>query len=231
MTIPNLAGVIKKDDIYQKGGGSFKASYVAWAKTSQLLREHAPGWQFLLCAKTPEEYVWPAPDGTGYLMCCFQKMGADLTTEESTTLFPFPIMDNRNMPVKLEKISSRILTDSHRRALCACAAFTFGLAYELWADEEVLEAGAQPENPKPKTTTLQAINKQLAARTHNTPPPKDDGSLKKTFLAFVKNAKSVAKLDEYESKLLARYEKGDITEDDKDEIQAALITKKDELEL
>ena len=68
MTIPNLAGVIKKDDIYQKGGGAFKASYVAWAKTSQLLREHAEGWFFYLAAKN-EEYVWSAPDGTGYLMC------------------------------------------------------------------------------------------------------------------------------------------------------------------
>ena len=216
MTIPNLAGVIKKDDIYQKGGGSFKASYVAWAKTSQLLREHAPGWSFHLAAKDGN-YVWEAPDGTGYLMCYFAVDREHREKHGNMPLFPFPIMDNRNMPVKLEKISSRIFTDSHRRALCACAAFTFGLAYELWADEEVLEAGAQPENPKPKTT--------------NTPPPKDDGSLKKTFLAFVKNAKSVAKLDEYERKLLARYEKGDITEDDKDEIQAALITKKDELEL
>lgn len=52
------------------------------------------------------------------------------------------------MPVKLEKISSRILTDSHRRALCACACFTFGLAFEIWADEEVLEAGVQPEKSK-----------------------------------------------------------------------------------
>ena len=84
MTIPNLAGVIKKDDIYQKGGGSFKASYVAWAKTSQLLREHAPGWFFYLAAKN-EEYVWATPDGTGYLMCFFEN------GEQRTPLFPFPI--------------------------------------------------------------------------------------------------------------------------------------------
>ena len=133
MSIPNLAGVIKKDDIYQKGGGSFKASYIAWAKTSQLLREHAPGWYFYL-ASQDGNYVWEAPDGTGYLMCYFGE-----EEHGNMPLFPFPIMDNRNMPIKLEKISSRALTDSHRRALCACAAFTFGLAYELWADEEITE--------------------------------------------------------------------------------------------
>ena len=201
MTIPNLAGVIKKDDIYQKGGGSFKASYVAWAKTSQLLREHAPGWQFLLCAKTPEEYVWQAPDGTGYLMCCFQKRGPDLTTEESTTLFPFPIMDNRNMPVKLEKISSRIFTDSHRRALCACAAFTFGLAYELWADEEVLEAGAKPEQKKPVTE-----------------PPANDGTLKKTFYSALKTCPNLKKLEDYRESFTARHKEGKLTDTERDEL-------------
>jgi len=59
-------------------------------------------------------------------------------------LFPFPIMDNRNNPLPLERINSRHLTDSHRRGLCACSAFTFGLAYELWARIEIEEAN-QPE--------------------------------------------------------------------------------------
>jgi len=153
MTIPNLGGVIKAEDVFEKGSGSYTASYVAWAKTAQLLRDHAPEWQFLLCAKTPEEFVWQAPDGSGYLMCCFKRMGPDLTTEESTTLFPFPIMDNRNNPIPCEKISARAFTDSHRRALCACAAFTFGLAYELWAKEEIESLGATPVKPSTKAKT------------------------------------------------------------------------------
>jgi len=146
MTIPNLGGVIKAEDVFNKGSGSYTASYVAWAKTSQLLREHAPGWGFYLAAKD-EEYVWKAPDGSGYLMCFFEN------GEQRTPLFPFPIMDNRNNPIQCEKISARTFTDSHRRALCACAAFTFGLAYELWVKGEIESLGATPVKPSTKAKT------------------------------------------------------------------------------
>ena len=206
MTIPNLAGVIKKDDIYQKGGGSFKASYVAWAKTSQLLREHAEGWFFYLAAKN-EEYVWSAPDGTGYLMCFFQyennygDQPPNPAAKQRTPLLPLPIMDNRNMPVKLEKISSRILTDSHRRALCACACFTFGLAFEIWADEEVLEAGVQPE--KSKVSNVQ---------------PKNSGPLKNLFISSIKKATTEEELLDLRSKIDARHAAKALTDADRDEI-------------
>ncbi len=129
-SIPDLSGLISKEDLHKKG--SF-ATYMNWARTTQYLRENAPGWDFYLEPKN-EEYVWAAPNGTGYLMCFFQN------GERKTPLFPFPIMDNRNNPLPLEKISARDVSDSHRRGLCACAAFVFGLAYELWARIEIEEA-------------------------------------------------------------------------------------------
>ncbi len=129
-SIPDLSGLISKEDLHKKG--SF-ATYMNWARTTQYLRENAPGWEFHLEHKN-EEYVWPSPDGSGYLMCFFQN------GEKKTPLFPFPIMDNRNNPLPLEKISARDVSDSHRRGLCACAAFVFGLAYELWARIEIEEA-------------------------------------------------------------------------------------------
>ena len=138
-SIPDLSGLISKEDLHRKG--SF-AIYMNWARTTQYLREHAPCWEFHLeCKLDTEEYVWAAPDGSGYLMCFFQN------GEKKTPLFPFPIMDNRNNPLPLEKISSRDLTDSHRRALCACAAFVFGLAYELWAKVEIDEAAKVDATP------------------------------------------------------------------------------------
>jgi len=141
-SIPDLSGLISKEDLHKKG--SF-AIYMNWARTTQYLREHASGWDFHLkgihLEGKNEEYVWPAPDGSGYLMCFFQN------GERTTPLFPFPIMDNRNNPLPLEKISSRDLTDSHRRALCACAAFVFGLAYELWAKVEIDEAAKVDATP------------------------------------------------------------------------------------
>ena len=131
-SIPDLSGLISKEDLHKKG--SF-ATYMNWARTTQYLREHAPNWEFHLeCRLDTQEYVWAAPDGTGYLMCFFKN------GEKKTPLFPFPIMDNRNNPLPLNKISARDVSDSHRRGLCACAAFVFGLAYELWARIEIEEA-------------------------------------------------------------------------------------------
>ena len=192
MTIPNLGGVIKAEDVFDKGSGSYTASYVAWAKTSQLLRDNAPGWGFYLAAKN-EEYVWKAPDGSGYLMCFFEN------GEQRTPLFPFPIMDNRNNPIQCEKISARTFTDSHRRALCACAAFAFGLAYELWAKEEIESLGATPVT-KAKTE-----------------PVKSD--LKTVFLKKLKDP------DSDSEKIIAmaeqRHKEGQLSKDDLTEIKLA----------
>jgi len=139
MTYPNLAGVITKDDVYSKGTGSYAASYVAWARIANHLHTHAPGWEFHLKPSQDGRHIWQAPDGTGYLVGYFT--GPE---DQATADFPFPVMDNRNNPVQLDKISARALTDAHRRALCACAAYTLSLGYELWAKEEVAEAGAAP---------------------------------------------------------------------------------------
>jgi len=151
MTYPNLAGIIKKDDVYSKGSGSYAASYVAWARIANHLHTHAPGWEFHLKTTRDGEHIWKAPDGTGYLIGYFTGPG-----DEATADFPFPIMDNRNNAVQFDKISARALTDAHRRALCACAAYTLSLGYELWAKEEVAEAGVviAPAPVEHKTKTI-----------------------------------------------------------------------------
>ena len=141
-TLPNLAGVIKTTDIYKK----MKFDYVAWAKTAQILREHAPGWQFCLDKSTSEEgissYIFQAPDGSGFLMGYFEHIDTNI----KTTLFPFAITDNANRPLKT--ISSVNFQNSHRRCLCACACFTFGLSYELWAQIEIEDAKKEEALPE-----------------------------------------------------------------------------------
>ena len=143
-TLPNLAGVIKTTDIYKK----MKFDYVAWAKTAQILREHAPGWQFCLDQSSIENelssYVFKAPDGSGFLMGYFQHIDSGL----KTTLFPFAITDNANRPITLDRVSCVHFQNSHRRCLCACACFAFGLAYELWAQIEIDEAKQVTPEPK-----------------------------------------------------------------------------------
>lgn len=130
---PNLAGVLVKGDVFKKG----KADYAPWARMANYMHEHAPGWQFAIRETPTGDHFWRAPNGTGYIIGYFT--GPD---GQQTPDFPYSAMNHRNEPVKLEQCSARVLTDTHRRGFCACAAFTFGLAYELWAREEVSEAAA-----------------------------------------------------------------------------------------
>jgi hypothetical protein len=130
---PNLAGVITKDDVSTKGTGNFKADYVNWARIAHLLHVNAPGWEFhLRMSPDRQGYVWRAPNDTGYVVGYFTGPGDQVTPD-----FPQSVMDNRNAPIAYERISARDVTDTHRRCLCTTAAYTFGLAYELWAKEEV----------------------------------------------------------------------------------------------
>lgn len=127
-SIPNLAGVATKDLVETIGAGSFKASYINWARTFNLLHQHAPGWYLDMVLTADGGQVWPAPGNGGSLMLRFCHI-------DGTQLAPVPqsIMDNRNAPIPFDKISSRDITDTHRRGGCMCAAMTFGLAQELWA--------------------------------------------------------------------------------------------------
>ena len=154
MTIPNLAGVISKDDVFRKGSGSYAADYVSWARIANHLHTSAPGWEFHLKQAPDGGHVWQAPDGSAYLVTYFT--GPE---DQATPDFVYPCQDNRNQPIRFDKVNCRTLTDSHRRALCANAAFAFSLGYELWAREEIDEAKSEPvttvevsaeDKPKPK---------------------------------------------------------------------------------
>jgi hypothetical protein len=159
LKIPNLAGVITKADIDTKGTGSYAASYVNWAKVAHLLHEHAPGWDFRLSMAPDGGLLHKAPDGTAYVIGYFD--GPD---GETLADFPFPCMDNRNNPIQMEKVSARILTDTHRRAMCACAAFSFGLAYELWAKDPVEDPHREEQAPKAATKPASKPAAKAAAK-------------------------------------------------------------------
>ena len=59
-SIPNLAGIIKAEDLYKK----MKFDYVPWAKTAQLLREHADGWMFHLQSNKTQNDLFETLDDT-----------------------------------------------------------------------------------------------------------------------------------------------------------------------
>jgi len=154
--IPNLAGVVTKDLVDTIGSGNFKASYVNWSRTLNLLRQHAPGWMPETLTAQDGSLVHRAPVG-GYLMIRF--VHADGT---ETPAVPQSIMDTRNSAIPFEKITARDITDTQRRGTCLAACFFFGLAFELWAKMPI-ESGygdAQPsvplqqDTPKPITSKI-----------------------------------------------------------------------------
>lgn len=155
--IPNLAGIATNDLVERIGTGKFSAAYINWARTMNLLRQHAPDWQ-------PE--LVPAPDGYllhqapigAYLMIRFRK------GDEVTMAVPQAVMDSRNAAIPLDKITARDITDTHRRGICLAAAMTFGLAYELWA-KLPLESGYHHEEPHTPEIDVQAILNSIASST------------------------------------------------------------------
>jgi hypothetical protein len=138
--IPNLAGVATADLVEQIGTGSFKASYVNWSRTMHLLRTNAPGWLPELVPALDGGLLHKAPIGC-YLLIRFSN------GDNFTPAVPQAIMDTRNAAIPAERITARDVTDTHRRGVCMAAAFTFGLAYELWA-KIPLESGHGDEEPE-----------------------------------------------------------------------------------
>jgi hypothetical protein len=159
MHTPNLAGVATADLVEQIGTGSYKASYVNWSRTMHLLRTHAPGWLPEIVHAPDGGVLWQAPVGC-FMLLRFRN-GATLTPS-----VPQAVMDTRNAAIPIERITARDITDTHRRGVCMAAAFTFGLAYELWA-KLPLESGHQdevePTPPKPAPLSQEVISDWLAS--------------------------------------------------------------------
>jgi hypothetical protein len=157
MQLPNLAGIATDNLVETIGAGSFRASYINWSRTLQLLREHAPGWLPETVPNEDGSLLHKAPVGC-YLLIRFRN------GEQVTPAVPQAVMDTRNAAISHDKITARDLTDTHRRGICLAAAMTFGLAYELWA-KLPLESGHNEEK-KDESQELRATPKPPAA-----PPP------------------------------------------------------------
>lgn len=144
--IPNLAGTATQDLVEKIGAGTFQASYINWSRTVNMLRERAPGWMPELVVNEHGSVIHRAPVGA-YLLIRF--VHADGTT---TPPVPQAIMDHKNKAIPLDAIDARDITDTHRRGVCLAAAFTFGLAYELWAKMPLESGYAANDKPAPVAT-------------------------------------------------------------------------------
>ena len=148
-TFPSLDGIVGDADVSQKGGGKFAASYVNWAKTSALLREHAPGWQPTTQPNADGGMLHEAPDGTFFLMIGFEKFFHrhcdapegeafdEYTTPRRTQCVPHAIMDH-TMKAK-KNPDARDISDAFVRGTCKAAALLFGLGWQMWSKDDPLE--------------------------------------------------------------------------------------------
>lgn len=159
---PCLDDVVTKDDISTKGTGSYKADYVNHMKVAQLLRKHAPGWQFELRTTTTPEghetHVYRAPNGTGYVVGYFRAPTGSGFMD--TPDFTQAIMNNKNQAVDWSQIDARDITDTERRCLCTAAARHFGLAWQLWAKvaiEDPMDESTRPEKSAKAPAKAKAV--------------------------------------------------------------------------
>jgi hypothetical protein len=184
--LPVLGGIATKDLVEQIGTGSFKASYINWSRTMELLRRNAPGWMVEVEYNPDGEILHRAPTGAE-IMLRFRHLDGTVTTS-----VPQAVMDNRNNSIPYDKITSRDITDTHRRGSCLLAAFHFGLAYELWAkmplesgyqvaDEETIQAAkARAESQEGAPTTR---SKTKAAPPSPAPSAGPEAVSEKDFIA------------------------------------------------
>ena len=121
MTFPNLAGVATKDLVENIGTGKFKASYINWSRTMNLLRTHAPGWLVDYVCSEGGNLLHRAPVGA-YLLIRFR----NVENGTVTPALPQAVMDHRNNAIPYDKITARDITDTQRRGMCMAAAMHFG---------------------------------------------------------------------------------------------------------
>ena len=172
-SIPNLGDVIKTDDVSRKGAGKYTADYVNWCRVAHLLHENAPGWQFNVQPSPSGSHVWEAPNGTAYVVGYFTGPNGERTPD-----FPQSVMDNRNAPIAFAKVSARDFTDTHRRCLCTAAAATFGLAWQLWAREEIENPHREEKREQVKANPAAASSVQDIPADFRLMKPADREQLK-----------------------------------------------------
>lgn len=140
--VPNLAGVATEDLVESIGSGSFSARYINWAKTLNLLHEHAPGWHPHMIHQENGEIVFRVAN-SAYVLIYFVHV-------DETALPPVmqAIMDNRHKSIPFDQITGVDVSNAVVRGYCKAAAVSFGLAHELWSGDKMESGFNAPEELK-----------------------------------------------------------------------------------
>ncbi len=150
VVFPDLSNVATSEDVSSKdikkdGRTIYTATYLNWAKTAHLLRQHAPGWEAEAVFDKNDNLVHRAPNGSCYLLIRFVNQALNA----ATVPVPHAIMDGRNGSIHGDAVSSRDISDSFVRGMCKAAALRFGLAWEMWSKDDPM---ARPDDDAPPST-------------------------------------------------------------------------------
>ena len=152
---PDLSEVAEEKDFSHRvigtdrdTGKEVTAKYLNHMTVARLLKVYAPGWEFELKpyvdANGIESDVWPAPNGSGYLKGFFRApVGSGF---KDTTCYPYAITNNKNKALAANLLSCTDICNSERRAMAACAARFFSLAWDAWAGDHTQDQHAAPDN-------------------------------------------------------------------------------------
>jgi len=134
-------------------------------------------------------------------------------------------MDHRNNPIPFDKVSARTLTDTHRRALCAAAAFHFSLGSELWAKQELENAGIAADVEQSKTQHKKDSVAALPAEDDDKPASKVVQAGRKA----IAGATSLEQLEAVTKRLMTRHEAGDLTDEEHQGLLQLLLDRETQL--
>ena len=138
--LPLLEDVATEADVSQKGGGSYSANFINWARVMHYLRTEAPGWQPFAKQNDEGGITFAAPDGSVYLQIGF----LHVPSQRSTTL----VIHGEGLG---KHATSRDIADAFVRGCCKAAAFHFGLAWQLWSKEDPMARPAPPAKEQGET--------------------------------------------------------------------------------
>jgi hypothetical protein len=184
MKKPNLKGLIKADQVKTIGSGNYAQDYVPWSVIQALVNEYCPGWT-LVINKTEDGQILHRVGNTGYVSVCYQFEDGSKDVEWIQS-----VMDNRHKPVAWDKIDSRAVTDTHRRALVACAAATFNLGIELWTRETLDDGYQEVASATPTAPQASSASVPVMAEKSNS----DEDSFREFGLKAGLNTQTIDKL-------------------------------------
>ena len=156
MSIPYLGGELKKGETEKKG----RFDYAAWAVICNKLNKENERWQ---------PGIRFNPDGLPYHICgntaAVLIYFKEYETGKETPNWFYPITDNKNNPIPLDKLTCWDINNGHKRGICSAAAGYFSLGFEIWAQkqEEPIKSDVIPkaltsQERKEVLATLSSLN-------------------------------------------------------------------------